>query len=120
MSTPEYGPYQAAPEWMSPKDPAAVVEYAWDLAPWLQAGETVIARTVTATRIRGSTDPDTFAVDSTAIVASESTGAAASQVQAVVSGGIAGEVQELELEFSTDSSPTRTDVRTLRITIADR
>lgn len=80
------------------KDPQALLDYSWNLAPYLDdLGDQVAATEVFA--------------DGTAVV--DSIVAAGSLVTAFVSGVAVGEVAELKLRFTTEAG--RTDERTIRL-----
>ena len=84
-----------------PKDPNAVLDYAFDWTAWLAAGETITTATITATGVT---------VDSQ----SEASGV----VTVWLSGGVVGVFGSVTCEIATTGG--RTDDRTIRLTIQDR
>lgn len=84
------------------KDPAAVLDYAWDWTAWLANEETIVAHTVTPA--------EGITVSSTA--------EAAGVVTAWLSGGSVGASYALTCRVTT--SQGRTDERTIRITVRER
>lgn len=101
------------------KDPLSDLDYGFDLsvpntqvkAPWLQPGEEVVDLTVTAAT--GIT------VNSSGISANAA-GVPGSLLIAWLSGGTAGTDYNVQFLFTTNSSPPRTDVRSLTIQCIDR
>lgn len=87
------------------KDPAAVLDYAYDWAVWVAAGETITTATVTVTE-----GPDGLAIDSVVV--------GTSRVTAWVSGGEAGDRNRLTCHILTNQG--RTDERTVLFEILDR
>ena len=97
------------------KDPAAVLDYKFDWAnttnggskaDWLESGETISSHTVTAST--GLT------VDSSSITDTNTS------VTAWLSGGTAGEIYTVVCQVVTNSSPARTDERTLAVKVQER
>lgn len=84
------------------KAPAARLDYGFDWSAWLDDGETIVSKAVTATGV---------VVESSSIIDG-------TQVVAWISGGAA--VTEAEVTFSMTTSQARTDVRTLEILVMDR
>jgi hypothetical protein len=90
------GPVEA-----SPKDPDAVVDYAFDWSEWLDAGETISSYTITVNGVTLDSDSQTTTT-----------------VTAWLSGGTANTLATLACEIVTSDS--RTDERTANIKIRDR
>lgn len=86
-----------------PKDPAGVLDYGWDFAAELSAGESIASHNVAVT---GAT--------------LDSTGLSGTEVVAWVSGGTAGTDAEVAYTITTDSSPARTIRRTGLLRIRDK
>lgn len=95
------------------KDPAAVLDYKFDWAnttnggtvsDWLASGETISTRTITA--------------DSGITVDSSSITDTSTSVTVWLSGGTTGQVYNVACKIVTSAS--RTDERTLKVTVRDR
>lgn len=86
-----------------PKDPDEVLDYQWDFADDLAAGESLAAHDVTVT---GVTLDDSM-IDGTA-------------VRAWVSGGTAGANAEITFQATTDNTPARIFERTALLRIRER
>jgi len=84
-------------------DPSAVLDYAWDWSDWLEAGETITARTVTP---------------AAGIVVVGATTAASGVVTAWLSGGVASNDYDVVCRITT--SMARTDERTITLRVVER
>lgn len=101
------------------KDPGAVLEFGFDLSapstqqyqPWLAPGEQVVSLSV-------STDSG-LTVNSSSI-ATNASGVAGALLVAWLAGGVAGNTYNVRFLFTTNSSPPRTDCRTLQIQCVTR
>ncbi|TCG09385.1 hypothetical protein BZM27_06180 [Paraburkholderia steynii] len=101
------------------KDPGATLDFGFDLspnvtplyAPWLAAGEQVVSLNVTA-------DPG-ITIGSSSIVPNAG-GIAGALVTAWISGGTAGNSYAVHFAFTTNSTPPRTDVRSMQIVVQSR
>jgi hypothetical protein len=91
------GPIMSA----SPKDPDAVVDYAFDWSSWLASGETVSSYTVTVNGVTLDSDSQTTTA-----------------VTAWLSGGTAGTLATVACKIVTSDS--RTDERTINVKIRER
>lgn len=97
-----------------PKRVSAVLDYGFDLSPaptqlatpWLAPGEQVVSLTVAA-------DPG-LTVQSSSIGANAS-GVAGALLIAWLSGGVAGTSYNVSYTFITNSTPPRTDCRSLSV-----
>lgn len=89
-----------------PKDPLAVVDYEFRWTDWLTNGELIISQSVVA--------ESGLAVDVSAI---ENAGRS---VRAWFSGGTDGAKYGVTCTVTTDSTPARTQIRTLYIEVADQ
>jgi hypothetical protein len=96
------------------KNVNAVLDYGFDLSsqptqiyqPWLAPGEQVVSLTVTA---------DSGLTVSSSSINTNASGVAGALLIAWLSGGIAGNSYAVRYQFTTNSTPPRTDVRTLQI-----
>lgn len=86
------------------KDPAAVLDYKFDWSDWLESGETISTRTVTA--------ESGITVDSSSITDTNTS------VTVWLSGGTAGVNYDVTCRIVTSAS--RTDERTIEIICRDR
>jgi len=86
------------------KDPNAVLDYSFDWSDWLTGGETI----ATSTWL----NPDSLTINTTANTTTTTV--------VWVTGGTAGKTYRLTNRIVTNSSPTRTDDRTLSIEVQDR
>ena len=86
------------------KDPDAVINITFDWADWLDAGETIQSRTVTA--------PSGITLDSDS--------ATDTSVQATLSGGTLDKSYDIECKIVTNSSPAQTEPRTLTIKMVEK
>ena len=100
-----------------PKDPEAVLDYAWNWANWLDTSttpnESIITHTVTV--------PTGLTLDSSAVVDGANTAGTTvtdSQVVAWFSGGTVGTTYRVECLITTSAG--RTDERSLWITVQER
>jgi hypothetical protein len=101
------------------KDPLASLDFGFDLSPaptqlaqpWLAPGEQVTSLTVTA-------DPG-LTVSSSSISAN-SNGIAGALLVAWLSGGTAGTTYNVRYQFTTNSTPPRTDCRSLSVQCVSR
>jgi hypothetical protein len=101
------------------KDPNAVLDFGFDLspvatqlsAPWLAYGEQVTSLTVTA-------DPG-LTVNSSSINTNAS-GVVGALLIAWLSGGVDGTTYNVKFQFTTNSTPPRTDSRSLQIQCVSR
>ncbi|MFM0141713.1 phage fiber-tail adaptor protein [Paraburkholderia sp. RL18-085-BIA-A] len=101
------------------KDPAATLDYGFDLSgpatalahPWLAPGEAVIDLTVTA---------DTGLTVTGSSINTNASGVPAALLLAWISGGVAGNTYNVSFKFTTNSTPPRTDCRSLQINCAPR
>ena len=84
------------------KDPAAVLDYAFDWAAWLAAGETITAHTVTVP----------------AGITKDTSAAAAGIVTVWLSGGTVGDAYPVACRVTT--SQGRTDERTITVRVHNR
>lgn len=87
-----------------PKDPAAIKDYEFDWTDWLTAGEVISLADVT---VGAGLTKDV------ASIVNSSTG-----VQVFVSGGTDGEKYKITCEVTTDSTPTRTELRSIYVEVA--
>ena len=95
------------------KDPFATLDYTLDFTNWMPEGYTIASLSVTATNVNG--DSTSLAIDSTT-----HTNFLAS---AIISGGEAGQIYNVEyrLTFATsDSTANRQDSRNFRIKCTER
>ena len=90
------------------KDPYAVLDYSLDWTNWMPAGDTITSATVTAETISGDASP--LAVDSTTNTDYI--------VKAVISGGTAGNIYNLEYKIVTTNGLQ--DSRNFRIKVLER
>jgi hypothetical protein len=96
------------------KRAAAVLDYGFDLSsqpnqiyqPWLAPGEQVVSLTVSA---------DSGLTVSSSSISTNASGVAGALLIAWLSGGVAGTSYAVRYQFTTNSTPPRTDVRTLQI-----
>lgn len=86
------------------KDPSAVLPYKFDWSEWLSEGETISAKTVTASA--GIT------VDSSTVTDTNTT------VTVILSGGTTGKKYRVTCEITTSAS--NTDQRTMTFKMEDR
>ncbi len=86
------------------KDPSAVLDYKFDWSDWLDSGETISTRTITA--------------ETGIVVDSSSLTDTSTSVTAWLSGGTAGNVYDVACLITTSAS--RTDERTIKITCRER
>ena len=101
------------------KDASASLDFGFDLSapvsqlyqPWLAPGEQVVSLTVTA-------DPG-LTVNSSGISANAS-GVAGALLTAWLSGGTNGNTYAVHFAFTTNSTPPRTDVRSMQIQCVSR
>jgi hypothetical protein len=101
------------------KDPAAVLDFGLDLspvptqlaAPWLAPGEQVVSLTVTA---------DTGIVVNSSSISANASGVAGALITAWLSGGVSGSTYGAHFQFTTNSTPPRTDCRSLQIQVQSR
>jgi hypothetical protein len=89
-----------------PKDPLAVKDYLFQWADWLTGDEIIATAVVTAAT--GLT------LDTSSLEDSDTS------VLAWFSGGTAGVRYEVECKIVTDSSPARTEYRTIIVEVADQ
>ncbi len=87
------------------KDPDATLDYSFDWGEWLAAGESISSYSVTVDGVTKQSDSRSGSV-----------------VTAWVSGGVAtpGSVATITCQVTTDSSPARTDQRTIYLKIRER
>lgn len=101
------------------KSPQAVLDFGLDLAPsptalaqpWLAVGEQVVSLVVTA-------DPG-LTVQSSSI-GTNASGVAGALLIAWLSGGVAGTTYNVSYTFTTNSTPPRTDCRSLSVQCVSR
>lgn len=93
------------------KDPSAVLDYKWDWAAWLAAGETITAKTIATTDTRG-------AVSTVVTVDSSTIAGDSKSVTAWISGGTAGATVDVICHITT--SAARQDDRRIRLKIINR
>ncbi len=86
------------------KDSDAVLDYKWDWSSWLESGETISTKTVTA--------DSGITVDSSSITDSSAS------VTAWLSGGTAGQSYAVACKIVTSNG--RTDERTIRVSVVNR
>ena len=86
------------------KDPDATLDYVWDWTDWLQEGEGISSHTVEV--------PDGITLDETS--------ADGEKVKAWLSGGTAGETYTVTCRITTNSTPARTDDRSIRLWVVQR
>lgn len=86
------------------KDPDAVLDYTVDWSDWLATGEEIASSSWV--------NPDGFTVN---------TSSNTTTVAVVwLSGGVAGRTYRMTNRITTDSTPARTDDRTITIKVAER
>ncbi len=104
MSTETYSEVGEPRPWIK-KDPDARLDYSFDWADWLQAGELIESHVVTVSGVTKDSDTRSGAI-----------------VTAWVSGGTAipGAVASITCQITTDSVPARTEQRTVYLKIRER
>jgi len=90
------------------KDPYAVLDYSLDWTNWMPSGEVISTITVTAQTISGDAAPLTI----------DSSTNTDYVVTAVISGGTAGNVYNVEYKIVTDNA--KQDSRNFRIKVVER
>lgn len=101
------------------KDPSAVLDFGFDLSapatqqyqPWLAPGEQVASLTVTA---------DSGMTVNSSAIATNASGIAGALLVAWLSGGTAGNTYNVRYQFTTNSTPPRTDSRSIQIQCVTR
>ncbi|WP_027798228.1 phage fiber-tail adaptor protein [Paraburkholderia dilworthii] len=101
------------------KDPNAVLDFGLDLSPvatqlaspWLAPGEQVVELTVTA---------DSGLTVNSSSIAMNASGVTGALLIAWLAGGVAGTTYNVRFQFTTNSTPSRTDCRSLQIQCATR
>lgn len=101
------------------KSPGATLDYGLDLsppvtalnAPWLAPGEQVVTLSVSA---------DTGLTVTSSSVGTNASGIPGALLVAWISGGEAGTTYNVSYTFTTNSTPPRTDVRSLQIQVQSR
>lgn len=86
-----------------PKDPSAVLDYSFDWTAWLAADEAIVSYAVTVDGVTKNSDARAGAV-----------------VTAWISGGTAGTVGSVTCAVTTNSTPARTEQRTVYLKIQER
>lgn len=86
------------------KDPQAVLDYPFDWSSWLATAELIVSHIITVA----------------AGITKDSDNEAAGVVTVVLSGGTAGTTYKVACRITTDSSPARTDERTIYIEVVER
>ena len=89
------------------KDPYAVLDYSLDFTNWMPVGDAIASRTVTVQSIAGDGAP--LAVNSTSATDYIAT--------ALISGGTAGNIYNVEYKIVTNS---KQDSRNIRIKVLER
>ena len=95
------------------KDPYAILDYTLDFTNWMPSNYTIASLTVTATNVNG---------DSTSLVI-DSSSHSNYLATAIISGGEAGNVYNVEYRITisgSDSSADKQDSRNFRIRVIDR
>ncbi|WKW35120.1 minor tail protein [Phage DSL-LC06] len=90
------------------KDPYAILDYSLDWTDWMPQGDTIATTTVTAETIAGDSAP--LAIDSTANTNYVLT--------AIISGGTAGKIYNVEYRIVTTNG--KRDSRNFRIKVLER
>lgn len=85
------------------KDPDARLDYSFDWTDWLAAGESISTYSITVDGVVKDTDSRSGAV-----------------VTAWISGGTAGQVASVTCSITTNSTPTRTEQRTVYLRVRER
>lgn len=101
------------------KDPGATLDFGFDLspvptqlaAPWLAPGEQVVSLTVT---------PDSGLTLQSSSIGTNASGVAGALLIAWLSGGVAGTSYNVKFAFTTNSTPPRTDCRSLSVVVQSR
>lgn len=101
------------------KDPGANLDFGFDLSPaptalsqpWLAPGEQVTSLNVTA---------DTGITVASQTIGTNSSGVQGALITAWISGGTVGNSYAVHFAFTTNSTPPRTDVRSLQIQVQSR
>lgn len=110
--------YPSTPPTMQ-KDPSAILDFGFDLGapqtpqyqPWLAPGEQVVSLTVTA---------DAGLTVNSSTISANASGVVGALLLAWLSGGTAGTRYNVRFQFTTNSSPPRTDSRSIQIQCATR
>jgi hypothetical protein len=101
------------------KDPGATLDFGFDLSPiptqlatpWLAPGEQVVSLAVTA---------DTGLTVASSGISTNASGVAGALITAWLSGGTSGNTYAVHFTFTTNSTPPRTDVRSMQIQVQSR